>query len=144
LTQSARTTVKCQDPDDGSGDVIIGLSPDILKVMNLAESLGVSAVAFGPKRIGVECPLQYFVERTELVKSRLPLVHRLFGFGGSDSLSDCISGLPGTPRNLVKRQLVAEIHPPNFSHHFHADNRVFSCSESEQKQLSTCVSFQSA
>jgi len=36
------------------------------------------------------------------------------------------------------------VHPPNFSHHFHADHLVFSCSESEQKQLNTWVSFQSA
>ncbi|MBD9609513.1 hypothetical protein, partial [Pseudomonas sp. PDM08] len=28
--------------------------------------------------------------------------------------------------------------------HFHADHPVFSCSESEQKQLNTWVSFQSA
>ncbi|UVK83089.1 AbrB/MazE/SpoVT family DNA-binding domain-containing protein [Pseudomonas sichuanensis] len=37
MTQSARTTVKRQDPGDGSGDVIIDLPPDILKEMNLAE-----------------------------------------------------------------------------------------------------------
>ncbi|MNJ19277.1 hypothetical protein D3C77_135970 [compost metagenome] len=36
MTQSARTTVKCQDPGDGSGDVIVDLPPDILKEMNLA------------------------------------------------------------------------------------------------------------
>jgi len=36
MTHSARTTVKCQDPGDGSGDVIIDLPPDILKEMNLA------------------------------------------------------------------------------------------------------------
>ncbi|POC86689.1 hypothetical protein, partial [Pseudomonas amygdali] len=29
-------------------------------------------------------------------------------------------------------------------HHFHADHPVFSCSESEQKQLNTWVSFRSA
>ncbi|RMT25096.1 DEAD-box ATP-dependent RNA helicase 42 [Pseudomonas amygdali pv. mori] len=44
----------------------------------------------------------------------------------------------------MKRQLVAEIHPPNFSHHFHANHLVFSCSESEQKQLNSWVSFRSA
>ncbi|MGK4307280.1 hypothetical protein ACSMFX_03505 [Pseudomonas mosselii] len=38
----------------------------------------------------------------------------------------------------------AEVHPPDFSQHFHADHPVFSCSESEQKQLNTWVSFQSA
>ncbi|WP_258035648.1 IS3 family transposase, partial [Pseudomonas avellanae] len=31
-----------------------------------------------------------------------------------------------------------------FSQHFHADHPVFSCSKSEQKQLNTWVSFQSA
>lgn len=36
MNQSARTTVKCQDPGDGSGDVIVDLPPDILKEMNLA------------------------------------------------------------------------------------------------------------
>lgn len=36
MTQSARTTIKCQDPGDGSGDVIVELPPDILKEMNLA------------------------------------------------------------------------------------------------------------
>jgi antitoxin ChpS len=36
MTQSVRTKVKCQDPGDGSGDVIIDLPPDILKEMNLA------------------------------------------------------------------------------------------------------------
>ncbi|MFG0268694.1 AbrB/MazE/SpoVT family DNA-binding domain-containing protein [Pseudomonas sp. zjy_14] len=36
MTQSARTTVKCQDPGDGSEDVIVDIPPDILKEMNLA------------------------------------------------------------------------------------------------------------
>ncbi|MDK2751723.1 MAG: AbrB/MazE/SpoVT family DNA-binding domain-containing protein [Halomonas meridiana] len=36
MTQPARTTVKCRDPGDGSGDVIVDLPPDILKEMNLA------------------------------------------------------------------------------------------------------------
>ncbi|HBP4988962.1 TPA: hypothetical protein L5721_006429, partial [Pseudomonas aeruginosa] len=44
----------------------------------------------------------------------------------------------------MQRQLVAEIHPPNFAHHFHTDHPVFSCSIIEQKQLNTWVSFQSA
>jgi antitoxin ChpS len=35
MTQSARTTVKCQDPGNGSGDGIVDLPPDILKEMNL-------------------------------------------------------------------------------------------------------------
>ncbi|WP_223123676.1 hypothetical protein, partial [Pseudomonas fluorescens] len=45
---------------------------------------------------------------------------------------------------LMQRQLVAEIHPANFAHHFHTDHPVFSCSKIEQKQLNTWVSFQSA
>lgn len=36
MTQSARTTVICQDPGDGSGDVIVELPPDILKKLSLA------------------------------------------------------------------------------------------------------------
>lgn len=36
MTQSARTTVKRQDPGDGSGDVIVDLPPEILKEMDLA------------------------------------------------------------------------------------------------------------
>ncbi|MBU2323794.1 MAG: hypothetical protein KJ884_12625, partial [Gammaproteobacteria bacterium] len=45
---------------------------------------------------------------------------------------------------LMQRQLVAEIHPANFAHHFHTDHPVFSCSKIEQEQLNTWVSFQSA
>jgi len=45
--------------------------------------------------------------------------------------------------NLLPREFVAEVHPPNFSQHFHADHPVFSRSESEQKQLNTWESFQS-
>ncbi|WP_448094458.1 hypothetical protein [Pseudomonas lini] len=44
----------------------------------------------------------------------------------------------------MQRELVAEVHPPDFSQHFHADHPVFSCSKSEQKQLNTWVSFRSA
>ncbi|HHT9769638.1 TPA: cadherin-like domain-containing protein [Legionella pneumophila] len=44
----------------------------------------------------------------------------------------------------MQRQLVAEIHPADFAHHFHTDHPVFSCSKIEQKQLNTWVSFQSA
>nr|WP_097305228.1 AbrB/MazE/SpoVT family DNA-binding domain-containing protein [Pseudomonas chlororaphis] len=35
MNESARTTVKCQDPGDGSGDVIIDLPDDILERMGL-------------------------------------------------------------------------------------------------------------
>jgi hypothetical protein len=44
----------------------------------------------------------------------------------------------------MQHQLVAKVPPPNFPQHFHADHPVFSCSESEQKQLYTWVSFQPA
>ncbi|WP_124322267.1 AbrB/MazE/SpoVT family DNA-binding domain-containing protein [Pseudomonas chlororaphis] len=35
MSQSASTTVKCQDPGDGSGDVIVDLPTDILKELSL-------------------------------------------------------------------------------------------------------------
>lgn len=35
MSDSVRTIVKCQDPGDGSGDVIIDLPPDILAEMNV-------------------------------------------------------------------------------------------------------------
>jgi hypothetical protein len=76
--------------------------------------------------------------------SLLKVAHRLSSFGRSDPFSDGVSRQPGTLGYLVQRELVAEVHPPDFSQHFHADHPVFSCSESEQKQLNTWVSFQSA
>ncbi|WP_413817320.1 AbrB/MazE/SpoVT family DNA-binding domain-containing protein [Pseudomonas viridiflava] len=36
MTQSVHTKVICQDPGDGSGDVIVELPPDILKELSLA------------------------------------------------------------------------------------------------------------
>ncbi|POC99843.1 hypothetical protein BKM20_26945, partial [Pseudomonas avellanae] len=73
-----------------------------------------------------------------------PLVRWLIGFERSDPFSDGVSRQPGTLGYLMQRELVAEVHPPDFSQHFHADHPVFSCSKSEQKQLNTWVSFQSA
>ena len=35
MTESVRTTVKCQDPGDGSGDVIIDLPSEVLAAMNV-------------------------------------------------------------------------------------------------------------
>lgn len=35
MSESQRTTVKCQNPGDGSGDVIIDLPSDLLESMNL-------------------------------------------------------------------------------------------------------------
>jgi hypothetical protein len=72
------------------------------------------------------------------------LVRRLSGFGRFDPFSDGVSRQPVTLGDLMQRQLVAEVHPPDFAHHFHADHPVFSCPEIEQKQLNTWVSFQSA
>lgn len=46
MTQSVRTIVKCQDPGDGSEDVIIDLPPDALAAMNvgLGDSLSTELV----------------------------------------------------------------------------------------------------
>ncbi|MBV7477510.1 AbrB/MazE/SpoVT family DNA-binding domain-containing protein [Pseudomonas sp. PDM31] len=35
MTEAQRWTVKCQDPTDGSGDVIIDLPPDLLASLGL-------------------------------------------------------------------------------------------------------------
>lgn len=52
------------------------------------------------------------MERTELVESGLPQVRQRFGSGGSDPLSNSVPGQPGSLGYLIKRQLVAEVHPP--------------------------------
>jgi len=46
MDESARTTVKCQDPCDGSGDVIIDLPDDILEGMglNIGDSLTIELI----------------------------------------------------------------------------------------------------
>lgn len=46
MTQSVRTIAKCQDPGDGSGDVIIDLPPDVLAAINvgLGDSLSIELV----------------------------------------------------------------------------------------------------
>jgi hypothetical protein len=67
----------------------------------LEESLRGSAVVFCPKRIGLECLFQRCVERAQLVESCASLIDRLFGFGGSDPLSDGVPGQPGTLGYLV-------------------------------------------
>ena len=110
----------------------------------LEKCFGAPAVVLCPKRIGLERLLQRLVKWTEFVEGSAPLVRRLTGFGCSDPFSDGVSRQPGTLGDLVQRQFVAKVHPPNFPQHFHADHPVFSCSESEQKQLNTWVSFQSA
>lgn len=35
MSESVRRIVRCQDPGDGGGDVIIDLSPDVLAAMNV-------------------------------------------------------------------------------------------------------------
>ncbi|WP_241507420.1 hypothetical protein [Pseudomonas sp. AFG_SD02_1510_Pfu_092] len=35
MSKPVSTTVKCQDPGDGSGDVIIDLPQDVLKALNV-------------------------------------------------------------------------------------------------------------
>lgn len=35
MSKPVRTTVKCQDPGDGSGDLIIDLSQDVLIALNV-------------------------------------------------------------------------------------------------------------
>ena len=35
MNESFRTIVKCQDPGDGSGDIIIDLPPNVLTALNL-------------------------------------------------------------------------------------------------------------
>lgn len=97
-----------------------------------------------PERIGFQRLFQRVMEGAEFVEGRALLVRRLSGFGRSDPFSDGVSRQPGTLGYLVQRELVAEVHPPDFPQHFHADHLVFSCSKSEQKQLNTRVSFQSA
>ncbi|MGH8387844.1 MAG: AbrB/MazE/SpoVT family DNA-binding domain-containing protein [Pseudomonas sp.] len=36
MTETQRWTVKCQDPEDGSGDVIVDLPPDLLARLGLS------------------------------------------------------------------------------------------------------------
>jgi hypothetical protein len=55
--------------------------------------------------------------------------------GALTHFSDGVSPQPGTLGYLVQREHIAEKNPVDFSQHFHADYPVFSCSESEQKQL---------
>lgn len=46
MSESVRAVVKCQDPGDGSGDVIIDLPPDILAAMDvgLGDSLSIELI----------------------------------------------------------------------------------------------------
>lgn len=46
MSESIRATVVCQDPGDGSGDVIIDLSSDVLQAMNVdfGDSLSIELV----------------------------------------------------------------------------------------------------
>ncbi|KFE56901.1 hypothetical protein IV01_06895 [Pseudomonas syringae] len=118
---------------------VITLGLDLLE-----KCFGASAIVLCPERIGFQRLFQRVVERVEFVEGRAPLVRRLSSFRRYDPFSNGVSRQPGTLGYLVQRELVAEVHPPDFSQHFHADHPVFSCSESEQKQLNTWVSFRSA
>lgn len=89
-------------------------------------------------------PLPRVVEWSKFVEGRASLVRWPSGSGCSDPFSDGVPGQPGTLGYLVQRELVAESHPLNFSQHSHADHPVFSCSESERKQLNIWVNFHSA
>jgi hypothetical protein len=108
------------------------------------EYFGAPAVVLCPNQIGLERLLQRLVEGTEFFEGRAPLIDRLSSFGRSDPFADGVSRQPGTLGYLVQRELVVEVHPPDFSQHFHVDHPVFFCSKIEQKQLNTWVSFQSA
>lgn len=46
MSESMRTTVVCQDPGDGSGEIIIEIPPDVLKAMSidLGDSLRITFV----------------------------------------------------------------------------------------------------
>ncbi|OCR24163.1 AbrB family transcriptional regulator [Pseudomonas syringae] len=46
MTEAQRLTVKCQDPADGSGDVIIDLPPDLLASigMRIGEVLTIEVI----------------------------------------------------------------------------------------------------
>jgi antitoxin ChpS len=46
MSESVRAVVKCQDPGDGSGYVIIDLPPDVLAAMNvgLGDSLSIELI----------------------------------------------------------------------------------------------------
>jgi antitoxin ChpS len=46
MSESVQTIVTCQDPGDGSGDVIIDLPPDVFAAMNvgLGDSLSIELI----------------------------------------------------------------------------------------------------
>lgn len=46
MSESVQTNVTCEDPGDGSGDVIIDLPPDVLAAMNvgLGDSLSIELI----------------------------------------------------------------------------------------------------
>ena len=87
---------------------------------------------------------EYLIDLNATRAYRAALVDRRLGLRCSDPLANRVARQPGALGYLMQRQLVAEIHPANFAHHFHTDHPVLSCSKIEQKQLNTWVSFQSA
>ncbi|MDY7069705.1 hypothetical protein PsexTeo8_62380 (plasmid) [Pseudomonas extremaustralis] len=92
------------------------------------QRLGTAPLLLGTQRVGFKRLLQRAVKRTQLVENGPAQVHRLLGFRRSDPLANGVARQSGALGYLMQRQLVAEIHPPNFAHHFHTDHPVFSCS----------------
>ncbi len=89
---------------------VITLGLDLLE-----KCFGASSVVLCPERIGFQLLFQRVVEGAEFVEGCALLVRRLSGFGRSDPFSDGVSRQPGTLGYLVQRELVAELHPPDFS-----------------------------
>jgi antitoxin component of MazEF toxin-antitoxin module len=58
MSESVQMTVRCQDPGDGSGDLIIDLPPDVLAAMNvgLGDPLSIElvdgSIVLKPSRVG--------------------------------------------------------------------------------------------
>jgi hypothetical protein len=140
LWQLAVATLGSQDLEQ----LVAELLKSHVRTRSVNMCFAASAIVLCPERIGFQRLFQRVVKRAEFVEGRAPLVRWLSSFGRSDPFSDGVSRYPGTLGDLVQRELVAEVHPPDFSQHFHADHPVFCCSKSEQKQLNTWVSFRSA
>ncbi|QAY84025.1 AbrB/MazE/SpoVT family DNA-binding domain-containing protein [Pseudomonas arsenicoxydans] len=62
MTEAQRWTVKCQDPADGSGDVVIDLPPELLDSLglNIGDVLTIEvigdAIVLTPKSTGSATP----------------------------------------------------------------------------------------
>lgn len=67
------------------------------------------------RHISFQRLFQRVMEWAKFVEGRAPLERRLSGFGRSVPFSDGISRQPGTLGYLLQRELLAEVHPPDFS-----------------------------